>query len=306
MLLSAIDRALAQYADHPDIEAAFRLKLLAPLLRETAKASKDLPEGAMTAEFPDADKVNALRRGADPLMKTGAVTISADDFRDVLVRLAAVHAEALRAEEIETADIDWSVFATDEAVAVLACDPEEFLADAVEAALAAGMSEDTVDVELIPVLSMGVRAMLTRYAETVSDLLAKGEDPVVDYERRMTCPVCGSEAAMAVVGPTANTGNVKQLCCLRCGSHWKFERIRCAHCGDEAVSDLRYVHDEADQNHRLHVCSACGEATPTYFAPGTFEAVSVDVEAVVLGALEAAWAAAKADEAEIPEDGKNA
>ncbi|MCI7708135.1 MAG: formate dehydrogenase accessory protein FdhE [Sutterella parvirubra] len=298
MKLSVIDRAIAQYADLSDPEAAFRLKLLAPILRETAKIADDLPENAMEAELPDAEAVEALRRGADPIMTTGAVKLSAAVFADVVARLAAVHEEALRAEEFNVADIDWTLFASDDAVALLSRDPEAFLTDAVEAALAVGMPEDVVDVQLIPVLSMAVRAMLTDYAEAVSDKLASGEDPVVDFERRLSCPVCGSEAAMAVVGPTARSGNVKQLCCLRCGSHWKFERIRCAHCGDEAVSDLRYIHDEADQDHRLHVCADCGETTPTVFVSGTFEQVSPDVEAVVLGALEAAWREAEAAKAE--------
>ena len=115
MKLSVIDRAIAQYADLSDPEAAFRLKLLAPILRETAKIADDLPENAMEAELPDAEAVEALRRGADPIMTTGAVKLSAAVFADVVARLAAVHEEALRAEEFNVADIDWTLFASDDA-----------------------------------------------------------------------------------------------------------------------------------------------------------------------------------------------
>ena len=46
---------------------------------------------------------------------------------------------------------------------------------------------------------------------------------------------------------------------------WQFERIRCAVCGDEATSELQYVHLEGDDKHRLHVCSACDSTVATVF-----------------------------------------
>ena len=80
-------------------------------------------------------------------------------------------------------------------------------------------------------------------------------------------------------------GNVKKLYCTCCGASWKFERIRCAVCGDEAVSDLSYVHDEKDESHRLHVCKSCGAAMPTVFA-GEELNFNADVEGIVMSGLE--------------------
>lgn len=289
MQLSAIDRSITAYNEHTDPEAAFRLRLLAPILRETARIAANLPKDAVRVKLPDAEDIDALRRGSEPFLRSGAAALSAEVFESVMRKLAEVHTASLKDAGFDAPVIDWTVFAGTDAVNVLAKDPEAFLTDAVEAAFAAGMDEQNVDLLLIPVLSMAVRAMLDALSEAVSAKLAAGEDPVVDYDRRLDCPVCGSHAALAVVASTANTGHVKQLCCTRCGGHWKFERIRCAHCGEEAVSDLHYVHDEEDEAHRLHVCAACGEATPTYFAPGEFGSVSPDVESIVLGVLEAAW-----------------
>ena len=65
---------------------------------------------------------------------------------------------------------------------------------------------------------------------------------------------------------TPLNGHVKQLWCTCCGAHWVFERIRCAVCGDQAVSDLSYIHDETDETRRLHVCAGCHAAFPTIFA----------------------------------------
>ena len=53
--------------------------------------------------------------------------------------------------------------------------------------------------------------------------------------------------------------------CACCGADWQFERIRCAVCGDEATSELQYVHLEGDDKHRLHVCSACDSTVATVF-----------------------------------------
>ena len=36
-------------------------------------------------------------------------------------------------------------------------------------------------------------------------------------------------------------------------------------CGDEATSELQYVHLEGDDKHRLHVCSACESSVATVF-----------------------------------------
>ena len=93
---------------------------------------------------------------------------------------------------------------------------------------------------------------------------------------------------------TPKNGNVKHLHCGTCGAHWKFERIRCAACGTSAVSDLSYVHDEADPARRLHVCKACGAATPTFFASGDAESFSPEVERLRLTGLEAAYEESRA------------
>ena len=64
-----------------------------------------------------------------------------------------------------------------------------------------------------------------------------------------------------------------------------FERIRCAVCGDQAVSDLSYIHDETDETRRLHVCAGCHAAFPTIFA-GEELNFCADVEQIVMTGLE--------------------
>ena len=89
----------------------------------------------------------------------------------------------------------------------------------------------------------------------------------------------------ASVTDTPLNGHVKQLWCTCCGAHWVFERIRCAVCGDQAVSDLSYIHDETDETRRLHVCAGCHAAFPTIFA-GEELNFCADVEQIVMTGLE--------------------
>ena len=55
---------------------------------------------------------------------------------------------------------------------------------------------------------------------------------------------------------------------------------------------LTYISDEADDMHRMHVCSKCGGAMPTLFAMGDELTFSADIEAIVLTGLEEAYDAA--------------
>ena len=118
-------------------------------------------------------------------------------------------------------------------------------------------------------------------------MFAQAQKDTVHFERPTHCPVCGSPAAIASVSGTANHGNVKTLYCTTCGAHWPFERIRCAACGDEAVSDLTYVHDDKDDTRRLHVCRHCRAAFPTIFVADA-EQFDPDIDGIAVSRL-AEW-----------------
>lgn len=117
----------------------------------------------------------------------------------------------------------------------------------------------------VPVTAFAMRVFLDDAATEASRAFDRMVPDTVHFKRSITCPVCGTRASMAAVGATQNRGNVKRLYCACCGADWQFERIRCAVCGDEATSELQYVHLEGDDKHRLHVCSACESSVATVF-----------------------------------------
>jgi len=145
--------------------------------------------------------------------------------------------------------------------------------------------DDLLDIFLLPVLGLALRVFLDEAADEGSRRIARTGTDTTHHNRPLHCPVCGSDAAVASVTDTPLNGHVKQLWCTCCGAHWVFERIRCAVCGDQAVSDLSYIHDETDETRRLHVCAGCHAAFPTIFA-GEELNFCADVEQIVMTGLE--------------------
>ena len=117
----------------------------------------------------------------------------------------------------------------------------------------AGMDLTLAELYFVPVTAFAMRVFLDDAATEASRAFDRMVPDTVHFKRSITCPVCGTRASMAAVGATQNRGNVKRLYCACCGADWQFERIRCAVCGDEATSELQYVHLEGDDKHRLHV-----------------------------------------------------
>lgn len=152
-------------------------------------------------------------------------------------------------------------FFTQEILNALARNPE-VLWDELETA---GVDLDAAAQAFVPVACFAMRVFFDKIAAEACGRMNKLVPDTVHFERSLTCPICGLNASLAGVGATHNHGNVKRLYCSCCGGSWQFERIRCAMCGTEAVSDLQYVHSHDDDKHRLHVCSSCGEAVPTVF-----------------------------------------
>lgn len=178
-----------------------------------------------------------------------------------------------------------SNFTTPELVKIAESAPCDYFDHVAKAA----QPDDLLDFYILPVLGYSLRTFLDGFAEQASRAITKYDDVTV-RDRPLRCPVCGGTPDFAAVYATARNGNVKHLYCGVCGANWKFERIRCAACGSSVVSDLSYVHEEKDPSRRLHVCKACGEAVPTFFAPGGEESFSPEIERILVTGLEAAYA----------------
>ena len=281
--------AALQNASVDDPVVADRLAYFGPALLKVCEVARRLP----TAELPEQARIEeALIRPDRTLLADGPVAIDPAEFEEVVREFAVVlrdaaHAEGSLSDAMKA--VDWTRFTTPDLVEVARTRPSDYFDRVEEAA----EGDDLLSYYILPVLGFALRAHLDRFAAQASAAIDRTDD-VTDHDRPLVCPVCGGLPDFASVHATPKNGNVKHLHCGTCGAHWKFERIRCAACGTSAVSDLSYVHDEADPARRLHVCKACGAATPTFFASGDAESFSPEVERLRLTGLEAAYEESRA------------
>lgn len=281
--------AALQNASVDDPVVADRLAYFGPALLKVCEVARRLP----TAELPEQARIEeALIRPDRTLLADGPVAIDPAEFEEVVREFAVVlhdaaHAEGSLSDAMKA--VDWTRFTTPDLVEVARTRPSDYFDRVEEAA----EGDDLLSYYILPVLGFALRAHLDRFAAQASTAIDRTDD-VTDHDRPLVCPVCGGLPDFASVHATPKNGNVKHLHCGTCGAHWKFERIRCAACGTSAVSDLSYVHDEADPARRLHVCKACGAATPTFFASGDAESFSPEVERLRLTGLEAAYEESRA------------
>ena len=281
--------AVLQNASVDDSVVADRLAYFGPALLKVCEVARRLP----TAELPEQARIEeALIRPDRTLLADGPVAIDPAEFEEVVREFVVVlhdaaHAEGSLSDAMKA--VDWTRFTTPDLVEVARTRPSDYFDRVEEAA----EGDDLLSYYILPVLGFALRAHLDRFAAQASAAIDRTDD-VTDHDRPLVCPVCGGLPDFASVHATPKNGNVKHLHCGTCGAHWKFERIRCAACGTSAVSDLSYVHDEADPARRLHVCKACGAATPTFFASGDAESFSPEVERLRLTGLEAAYEESRA------------
>lgn len=281
--------AALQNASVDDPVVADRLAYFGPALLKVCEVARRLP----TAELPEQARIEeALIRPDRTLLADGPVAIDPAEFEEVVREFAVVlhdaaHAEGSLSDAMKA--VDWTRFTTPDLVEVARTRPSDYFDRVEEAA----EGDDLLSYYILPVLGFALRAHLDRFAAQASAAIDRTDD-VTDHDRPLVCPVCGGLPDFASVHATPKNGNVKHLHCGTCGAHWKFERIRCAACGTSAVSDLSYVHDESDPARRLHVCKACGAATPTFFASGDAESFSPEVERLRLTGLEAAYEESRA------------
>ncbi len=250
--LKKLDRLFAKYNINPAED-----QFLA-MLHEAARLKTEVtvPEVEWTPE----EMQDALH-GKKPLFASRFIQIQREEFLRVFAAIRAVADASVPSGDPCLNIPAPEAFFTQDTLDALAKYPDA-LWDRIEEA---GMDLTLAELYFVPVTAFAMRVFLDDAATEASRAFDRMVPDTVHFKRSITCPVCGTRASMAAVGATQNRGNVKRLYCACCGADWQFERIRCAVCGDEATSELQYVHLEGDDKHRLHVCSACESSVATVF-----------------------------------------
>lgn len=250
--LKKLDRLFAKYNINPAED-----QFLA-MLHEAARLKTEVtvPEVEWTPE----EMQDALH-GKKPLFASRFIHVPREEFLRVFAAIRAVADESIPSGDPCLNIPEPEAFFTQDTLDALAKYPDA-LWDRIEET---GMDLTLAELYFVPVTAFAMRVFLDDAATEASRAFDRMVPDTVHFKRSITCPVCGTRASMAAVGATQNRGNVKRLYCACCGADWQFERIRCAVCGDEATSELQYVHLEGDDKHRLHVCSACDSTVATVF-----------------------------------------
>lgn len=250
--LKKLDRLFAKYNINPAED-----QFLA-MLHEAARLKTEVtvPEVEWTPE----EMQDALH-GKKLLFASRFIQIPREEFLRVFAAIRAVADASVPSGDPCLNIPAPEAFFTQDTLDALAKYPDA-LWDRIEEA---GMDLTLAELYFVPVTAFAMRVFLDDAATEASRAFDRMVPDTVHFKRSITCPVCGTRASMAAVGATQNRGNVKRLYCACCGADWQFERIRCAVCGDEATSELQYVHLEGDDKHRLHVCSACESSVATVF-----------------------------------------
>ena len=250
--LKKLDRLFAKYNINPAED-----QFLA-MLRETARLKTEVTVSGV--EWTPEEMQDALH-GKKPLFASRFIQIPREEFLRVFAAIRAVADASVPSGDPCLNIPEPEAFFTQDTLNALAKYPDA-LWDRIEEV---GMDLTLAELYFVPVTAFAMRVFLDDAATEASRAFDRMVPDTVHFKRSITCPVCGTRASMAAVGATQNRGNVKRLYCACCGADWQFERIRCAVCGDEATSELQYVHLEGDDKHRLHVCSACESSVATVF-----------------------------------------
>jgi FdhE protein len=63
-------------------------------------------------------------------------------------------------------------------------------------------------------------------------------------------------------------GRQRELACGCCGTRWRYQRIGCPFCGNEAPATLDALEVDSEPEFRLDACRACGGYVKTWLGPG--------------------------------------
>jgi FdhE protein len=100
--------------------------------------------------------------------------------------------------------------------------------------------------------SLLAQAFLQPYAE----FFANHAECVNHDETIAVCPFCGAKPVVGVLRPEGD-GAKRSLICSFCLTEWKYGRIRCVACGEEAVEKLAVYTADQFPHVRVEVCDAC-------------------------------------------------
>lgn len=102
------------------------------------------------------------------------------------------------------------------------------------------------------------KAILQPYARLLVTRRALGSGRPSDEHTR--CPHCGGRPQLSIMQRADEAladGGGRTLLCANCLTPWRFNRMKCAHCGEEDERRLKYFHAPEYDHLRVDACDVC-------------------------------------------------
>lgn len=245
-----IRREIENYRDNmPDLVS--RLDFFASLWELQDELTEEAPEW----EAPETVTMHEALVTGQPVFTIRQPAIPLEPYRHAAEKIAAL----LSGSDDLDADVTKFLSEADLAAAIDEGVLKDILKD-VDAfsetiAEAVGADDESSRLVIDFVLTAALTPFLAGAARTTLDALD-------DFEWNIwgsgECPVCGTPAAIGHITDAGDLeGDRRSLSCSLCRADWEFDRLRCVRCGSRKHAQLRYLFDENDPGHRVHVCDIC-------------------------------------------------
>jgi len=122
-------------------------------------------------------------------------------------------------------------------------------------------------------LSLIARVLLERRAKEATAALGE-----FSWQKGY-CPICGDFPSIALI---EEEGGKRFLHCSSCGQDWRFTRVVCPYCENEAQQGMDYFYVENKTQEAAFVCDKCKKYLITLYRAGHLFARDMDVSAISL------------------------
>ena len=122
-------------------------------------------------------------------------------------------------------------------------------------------------------MSLVSRVALEQRAKEITAALGE-----IDWEKGY-CPICGSFPSIALI---EEEGGKRFLHCSSCGYDWRFTRVLCPYCENDAKQGMDYFYIEKKTQESAFVCDKCKKYLVTLYRAGSLFTRDMDISAITL------------------------
>ncbi|MEN6331668.1 MAG: formate dehydrogenase accessory protein FdhE [Smithella sp.] len=256
-----IERAYEQYPHSSSI-----LKAFAPIIIRQRQLAALPSSRNLDCSLIDREKLKA----GVPVARQIDLFLPEDSLKDVTLSIAAGIKEGMP-QLAESVDLITDLIKKEK------INPADYFQAPVEGG---GNPADswTKDLKVSPsnasfLMSLVSRVVLERRNKEITAALGEFE-----WEKGY-CPICGTFPSIALI---EEQGGKRFLHCSACGHYWRFTRIICPHCENEAAKGMDYFYVESKTQESAFICDKCKKYLVTLYRAGSLFTRDMDVSAISL------------------------